>query len=217
LRQHFKNGLQVGVTEFQGHRTIELGAQLRIGDHVTALHQADVALQLERAFIVRVEFEDLFDLAIGTVDVAAPQVATGQFEFFFHAAQVVELTQGVLRAAVVRLDGQHAHVSGARRSEIAPRAVGVAGREQRRDRFGPAAVEQQVQFGVARILTQTFLDPGQPRLVLTLFNQVGGFLVGHLRRTARGQPGTQAQAHQQTGTVHCVLPTDKVCDKCKGR
>lgn len=74
-----------------------------------------------------------------------------------------------------------------------------------------------MQFGIPRVLAQAFLDPRQTRFVLPLINQFGGFLVGHLRGAARGQPRTQAKAHQQTGSVHCVLPTDKVCDKCKGR
>ncbi|MNN33936.1 hypothetical protein D3C81_1477150 [compost metagenome] len=190
---------------------------MRIGDHVAALHQTNVALQLQRSFVIRVEFEDLFDLAISAVDVATTQVATRQFQFFVHAAQVIHLLQGILSPAVVRLDGQRAVVGHPRRSEVAARAVSVAGRQQRRDRLGPTAVEQQVQLGVPWVFAQAFFDSGQPRLVLTLFNQVGGFLVGHLCRTARGQPGTQAQAHQQTGTFHCVLPTDRVCDKCKGR
>lgn len=83
------------------------------------LHQTNVALQLQRAVVFRVEFEDLFDLAVGAVDVAATQVTPGQFELLVHAAQVLELTQRILGAAVVRLDGQHAAVSRAGRDEIA--------------------------------------------------------------------------------------------------
>ena len=119
LRQHFENGLEVGVAKFQGHRPVELGAQLRIGNHIAALHQTNVALQLQRPLVGRVEFEDLFDLAVGAVDVAATQVTPGQFELLVHAAQVFELTQRILGAPVVRLDGQHAAVSRAGRNEIA--------------------------------------------------------------------------------------------------
>ncbi|MNL34006.1 hypothetical protein D3C87_1559490 [compost metagenome] len=74
-----------------------------------------------------------------------------------------------------------------------------------------------MQLGIARVLPQPFLDPGQAGFVLALFDQLGRFLVGHLRRTARDQHCAQAKAYQQTGLVHCVLPTDKVWDKCSGR
>ncbi|MNI70879.1 hypothetical protein D3C73_1267180 [compost metagenome] len=74
-----------------------------------------------------------------------------------------------------------------------------------------------MQLGVARVFPQALLDTRQPGFVLPLVDQLGGFLVGHLRRTARGQRGAQAKAHQQTVCVHGALPTDKVWDKCIGR
>ncbi|MNM16641.1 hypothetical protein D3C81_268910 [compost metagenome] len=217
LGKHFENGFQVGVAKFQGHRFVEAGAQLRIRNHVAALHQANVALQFQRAFVVRVQFEDLPHLAFGPVDVAPAQVATGQFEFFIEAAHVFQLTHGVLGAAVVRLDGQHPSVTHARRSEIALGAVHLGLGQQRGDSAGTGGVEGNVQLGVARVFAQPFLDPGQAGFILTLFDQVRGFFLGDLRRAACGQPCTKAQAHQQTGLVHCALPTDKVWDKCRGK
>ena len=164
-----------------------------------------------------IQFENLPDLTLGAVDVAAAQVATGQFEFLVEAAHMLELAQGVLGAAVVRFDGQHPAVRHACRGEITLGAIHVGLGQQRRDRTGTGAVEGNVQLGVARVFPQALLDPGQAGFVLPLLDQLRGFFLGHLRRAAGSQPCTETEAHQQTGFVHCALPTDKVWDKCRGK
>jgi hypothetical protein len=62
---------------------------LWIRNDVAALHQTHVALQFQCTLVGRVQFEDLFHLTFGAIDVAATQVATGQFEFFIEAAHDV--------------------------------------------------------------------------------------------------------------------------------
>ncbi|MNP24161.1 hypothetical protein D3C76_1169070 [compost metagenome] len=128
-----------------------------------------------------------------------------------------ELAHGVLGATVVRLDGQHPAVAHAGRSEITLGAVHVGLGQQCRDRPGAGAVEGNVQLGVARVFPQALLDPGQAGFVLPLLDQLGGFFLGNLCRAARSQPCAETEAHQQTGLVHCALPTDKVWDKCRGK
>ncbi|MNG00775.1 hypothetical protein D3C84_837240 [compost metagenome] len=175
-------------------------------------------MQFPGTLVLRVQFENLLDLTVGTVDVTATQVATGQFEFFIEAAHVVELAHCILGTPVVRLDGQHPVVADARGGEVPVRTVGVSLGQQRGNRLGVGGVAGQVQFGITRVFPQPFFNTRQAGLVLPLLDQLGRFLVGDLGRTARHQPGTRtAKAHQQTGSIHGVLPIDKVWDKCKGR
>ncbi|MNN27803.1 hypothetical protein D3C81_1413520 [compost metagenome] len=217
LGQHFEDGLEVGVAKFQGHRPVQAGTQLWVLHHVAALHQADAVLQFPGTLVLRVQFENLLDLAVGTVDVTATQVATGHFEFLIHAAQVVELAQGILGTTVVRFDVQDPAVSHAGPGEITLGAVHVGLGQQRRHGAGPSAVESHVQFGIARVFPQSFFDARQTGFILARFDQGRSFIPGNLRRTACGQPRAETKAHQQTGFVHSVLPTDKVCAKCRGR
>ncbi|MCY1443502.1 hypothetical protein D9M71_599220 [compost metagenome] len=166
LGQHFENGLEVGVAKLQGHRPVQACAQLRVLHHVAALHQADAVLQFPGTLVLRVQFENLLDLTVGTVDVTATQVATGHFEFLVHAAQVVELTQGILGTTVVRFDAQDPAVAHAGPGEITLGAVHVGLGQQCRHGAGPAAIECYVQIGIARVLAQSLFDASQTGFVL---------------------------------------------------
>ncbi|MNH16220.1 hypothetical protein D3C79_758510 [compost metagenome] len=95
-------------------------------------------------------------------------------------------------------------------------AVAVRLGQQRFDGSLAAMGQGDVQFGVARVVTQGLFQASDAGLVLALFHQVLAVLANGAG-TAAGDGHAQGQEQErswlaQLRWLHGALPTDKVCD-----
>ncbi|MCY1415651.1 hypothetical protein D9M71_311430 [compost metagenome] len=199
LRQHLEDDLQVGVAEFQVDRPLHPRTQLRIGRVGALADGLDALLQAEGALVAGVQREDGVHLALSAGEVAAAQVGFAVAQHVAHVAHLLQLVQGVLRAAVVRLDAQHPLVTDRRRGEIALAVVEIRRPQQLFDGARAGRGQRHPQLGVARIGLHRPGQLRQPLLVLPRLDQREPGLSFLIDRTAGQQH--RADSHRQ----HCGI------------
>ncbi|MNH10078.1 hypothetical protein D3C79_695460 [compost metagenome] len=126
LRQHLKDGFQVGIAKLQGHRPFHFRAQLRVRLGGAALHQFDVTAQGQALSVLRVELEHFTHVPLGTEQVTATQRCLAEGDALVEVVDLFKLAHRLLGPAVVRLQGQHPAVAHACTREVVAAAVAIS-------------------------------------------------------------------------------------------
>lgn len=194
LRQHFEDGLQVGIAKLQGDRPLQLAAQLRVRLRGACLHVFDVAAQGHALLVLRVQTQDFAHVAFGTEQVALAQRRLAKRYAFVQGADQLQLANAFLGAAVVRLQGEHPAVAHPGIGEVMADAVAVGLANQGLDRRLAAVGQGDIQLCITRIVAQGLFQASDAGLVLALFHQLVAVLAN---RTGAATGNGHAQRHEQ--------------------